>query len=233
PALLSQRCEEFELPPMNLRDLDLREAIDHYAKYETPTKINTACRIAKEICGRGEKLIIWSTFIHNLNMIAKTIEQLNPVIVHGGVPFLASLDEDFSREILISRFRDDPQCMALIANPAACAESISLHKTCHHAIYLDRSFNCAHYIQSLDRIHRLGLPSDQKTNYYLLQSTGTIDSVVDNRLREKMRLMRDVIEDDLPGAVPGYWSEDLGDEETIDHQQVEAHIKSRFLSKAK
>ena len=113
----------------------------------------------------------------------------------------------------------------LIANPAACAESISLHKVCHHAVYLDRSFNCAHYLQSLDRIHRLGLSKDQKTYYYLFQSAGSIDEIVDTRLREKMKRMRDIVEADLPGTLPGYWSEDLGSEELVDLQLVEEHLE--------
>ena len=113
----------------------------------------------------------------------------------------------------------------LIANPAACAESISLHKVCHHAIYLDRSFNCAHYLQSLDRIHRLGLGPNEKTNYYLLLSSHTIDEVVHLRLKDKMEKMRRVIESDLPGVIPGYWTEDLGEEEKIDFDLVEDHIR--------
>jgi len=231
PTLLRKRCDEFQLPPMDIRNLELREAIDHYAQYETPNKINVACKLVRAICGRGDKAIIWSTFIHNLEMLAKKIGDLNPVVVHGGVPFVASSEEDFSRELLLSRFRDDNQCLVLIANPAACAESISLHNACHHAVYLDRSFNCAHYLQSLDRIHRLGLTREQKTHYYVLESVESIDTIVDTRLREKMRLMRDVIEADLPGKVPGYWSEDLGDEETEDLQLVETHIKSLFTAK--
>jgi SNF2 family DNA or RNA helicase len=188
-----------------------------------------ACKLVREICRDGEKAIIWSTFVHNLEMLAIHLSDLGTVVVHGGVPYVALGEEDFSREILISKFRNDPECRLLIANPAACAESISLHQVCHHAVYLDRSFNCAHYLQSQDRIHRLGLSKSQKTCYYLLQSTGSIDEVVHKRLREKMRAMREVIESDLPGRVPGYWSEDLGEEEVVDFQSVEEHIKGILL----
>jgi hypothetical protein len=31
-----------------------------------------------------------------------------------------------------------------------------LHKVCQNAIYVDRTFNAAHFLQSEDRIHRLG-----------------------------------------------------------------------------
>ena len=69
----------------------------------------------------------------------------------------------------------------LVANPGACAESISLHKTCFDAIYYDLSYNCAEYLQSLDRIHRVGGSEDVEVNYYLLQYYNTIEAqIVDN-----------------------------------------------------
>ena len=66
----------------------------------------------------------------------------------------------------------------LIANPAAVAESISLHKVCHNAIYLDMSFNASHYMQSKDRIHRVGLRPDDEINYYFLHSENSIDDLI-------------------------------------------------------
>ena len=63
----------------------------------------------------------------------------------------------------IKRFHEYPNAFVLVANPAACSESISLHTVCHHAIYLDRNYNAGQYLQSEDRVHRLGLPPGQKT----------------------------------------------------------------------
>ncbi len=48
-----------------------------------------------------------------------------------------------TRERRISIFKSDPNRRVLIANAAACAESVSLHKVCQHAIYLERSFNAS------------------------------------------------------------------------------------------
>ena len=41
-----------------------------------------------------------------------------------------------------------------------------------------------------------------------------------------MENMEHVLEDDLPGMVPGYWVNQLGDEEFLDLDLVEAHIKT-------
>lgn len=230
PTLLRRKCDEFRLPPLDLKGVDLQEAIEHYAKYEMPNKFTIACGLVRDLCDSGNKVLVWSTFVHNLFMLAEQLRRFKPVVVYGGVPYLTADSDEFSRETLLQRFREDPDCRVLIANPAACAESISLHMVCHHAIYLDRSFNCAHYLQSLDRIHRLGLPASVATCYYLLISADSLDEIVHSRLQEKMRLMRSVIEDDFPGTLPGYWSEDLGDEETLDLVLAEDHIK-RLVSR--
>jgi SNF2 family DNA or RNA helicase len=213
---------------MNLQDLSLSAGIDHYAKYELPNKIALACSLAKKLAEDGNKVIIWSTFVNNLLMVADLLKDMSPAVVHGGVPLSSTDADEISREHLISKFRDTSQCKVLIANPAACAESISLHKVCHHAIYLDRSFNCAHYLQSLDRIHRLGLGPNDKTYYYLILSSNTIDEIVHLRLKAKMEKMRSIVESDLPGIIPGYWTEDLGEEESIDFELVENHIRDLF-----
>ena len=66
-------------------------------------------------------------------------------------------------------FHNDPHCALLIANPAAAGEGISLHTVCHNAIYLDRSYVSTHYLQSIDRIHRLGLRPDQETHIHIYE----------------------------------------------------------------
>ena len=48
------------------------------------------------------------------------------------------------------------QFKCLVAIPQACSESISLHKACHNAVYYDMNYNTSEFLQSLDRIHRVG-----------------------------------------------------------------------------
>lgn len=225
PTLLRQECKEFLLPPMELGYLSLKQGIEHYANYETPGKFNAAEQIVKQLCDSGSKVIIWSSFIYNLIMMEKVLDKYSPVLIYGNVPISSSDEQELTREQLIAKFKTDDSCRLLIANPAACAESISLHKVCHNSIYLDRTFNCAHYMQSLDRIHRIGLESDQKTCYYILIANNTIDEIIHERLKQKMFNMEHVLEDDFPGVVPGYWADYFGDEEKLDLDMVEEHIR--------
>ncbi|XUM24498.1 hypothetical protein ACRAVF_15825 [Bradyrhizobium oligotrophicum S58] len=88
----------------------------------------------------------------------------------------------------------------LLANPAAAGEGISLHTVCHDAIYLDRSYVSTHYLQSIDRIHRLGLPPGTETNIHIYRSKapreiGSIDLSVSRRLRFKIRNLQQLLND--------------------------------------
>ena len=105
-----------------------------------------------------------------------------------------------TREKIIREFHsDESEFKVIIANPFAVAESISLHKACHNAIYLERNFDGARYVQSKDRIHRYGLGMNTITNYYYLITENSIDEVIDDRLIEKENLMIRVTENsDIP-----------------------------------
>ena len=84
--------------------------------------------------------------------------------------------------------------MILIANPATLAESISWHKTCQHAIYVNRNFNAAQFIQSKDRIHRINMPKGKTANYYFLINEETIDEAVQDRLKLKEERMIKILD---------------------------------------
>jgi hypothetical protein len=75
-----------------------------------------------------------------------------------------------------------------------------LHHVCHHAIYVDRTYNAAHYLQSVDRIHRLGLLPGTDTFIYILESIapgviGSIDYSVRRRLIAKLNMMAAALDD--------------------------------------
>ena len=107
----------------------------------------------------------------------------------------------------IQEFKDDPNPRVLIATPASLAESVSLHinsktkeKVCSHAIYLDRNFNGAQFMQSMDRIHRLGMKTDEVV-YHLILAKRTIDEKIDQRLKEKWDAMSFALNDSWPTII--------------------------------
>lgn len=138
--------------------------------------------------------------MRNLKALARQLRNYNPAIIHGGVPSEnANSFGAVTREAELRRFRKDPDCVVLLANPAACGEGVSLHHECHHAVYLDRTFNAGQFLQSQDRIHRLGLADNVTTRFTILQSEGSIDERVDVRLRDKVQALSRLMDD--PGLV--------------------------------
>lgn len=157
-------------------------------------KIDYVCRRARQLTAEGKKVLIWSSFVQNVELIALRLSDLGAEFIHGGVD--AGDESDFdTREGKIKRFHTDDTCKVLVANPAACSEGISLHKVCQYAIYLDRSFNAAHYMQSEDRIHRLGLSPDAKPQIEFVECEDSIDQVVRTRLELKVKTMAQALED--------------------------------------
>ncbi|RUL47229.1 DEAD/DEAH box helicase [Lysinibacillus antri] len=171
-------------------------------------KINYVCTRTRQLASEGKKVIIWSTFVESIEQISNRLSDLGADFIHGGVDS-GSEDESDTREAKIKRFHDDPNCFVLVANPAAAGEGISLHTVCHYAIYLDRSYNAAHFLQSVDRIHRLGLSSDQETIVEMVVSPDSVDDSVDRRLTNKIHVMSDVLNDDSIMIEPEYSDEEI------------------------
>ena len=173
--------------------------IDEVLEQGHSAKMRAVMDHAYELARAGQKSVIWTIFTDTIHSFASSLADLNPVYVHGGVP--SGIPEDTeSREGRIRRFHEDGGCFVLIANPAAAGEGISLHRVCHDAIYADRSYVSTHYLQSIDRIHRLGLPPDQETHIHIYRSKappviGSIDMSVSRRLVEKIRNMQILLDD--------------------------------------
>ncbi|MGR3448957.1 MAG: helicase-related protein [Paracoccus sp. (in: a-proteobacteria)] len=148
----------------------------------------------RSLAREGKKVLIWSTFVENVEHIASSLQDLGAVNIHGGVDAGDENDDD-TREGKIRLFHDDPNVMVMVANPAAAGEGISLHTICHHAIYLDRNFNAAQYLQSENRIHRLGLPPDQGTTIEIAECIGSVDETVRQRLEFKVGQMAAALND--------------------------------------
>lgn len=195
PALLAKHAFAdyemgFEWPPRAISDdSELSELIENYLRHEVPWKIRYTALRVEEISREGGKVLVWSNFVGSLASLKTALRKFNPALVFGG-----TTAED--REAQLDRFRNDPSCKALIANPQTLGEGISLHQICHTAIFVDRTYNAGLYLQAIDRIHRLGLPKDQHTKVELLITEGTVDERVAIRLESKVRQLASFLQDE-------------------------------------
>jgi SNF2 family DNA or RNA helicase len=149
-------------------------------------KIDYVCDRVRSIVADQEKVVIWSMFRKNIITLQYRLQDLNSKVIMGGI-------DSTERGQSIKDFNNSPDCNVIIINPAAGSEGISLHHNCHRAIYVDRSFNAVHWLQSQDRIRRIG--QSKNPQFELLVHPLTIDDRVNLRLDEKINRMQSVLND--------------------------------------
>jgi SNF2 family DNA or RNA helicase len=200
PRLLSSTADPgrtYRYPPLAIPPGSrLASLVDDYQDHEVAEKVAQACKIVRDNALLGRKTLVWSNFPDNLLDLEQQLRALYPALVYGSIPSADDARDGVrTREREIARFTKDQDCFVMLANPAAMAEGVSLHHACHDAVYLDRTFNAGQYLQSLDRIHRLGLAPDTETRVTLLISEKTIDERVDGRVANKTRLLSRMLAD--------------------------------------
>ena len=167
------------------------------------TKFKSCIELAHSLAGQGKTIIIWCMFVNSIHLLSDELEKIGiqTRCIYGEV----QLEE---RQQILSDFKSG-KIQVLITNPHTLAESVSLHSVCHDAIYYEYSYNLVHLLQSKDRIHRLGLPDGQYTQYYYQQISYKTDDglwslgeAVYNRLKEKEQIMLDAIDNHVLEAMP-------------------------------
>jgi hypothetical protein len=222
--------------PLSDADSDLAAVLRRYRdNREVPAKVAHVMRRVGELVHQGEKVVVWTVFLGNVALLESLLSDLRPLCITGAVPAYDAPDDESgeaTREQRIDVFKNDPDRRVLIANAAACAESISLHRVCQHAVYLERSFNAAHFIQSLDRIHRQGMPPGKTAHVEIPHLPCAIERVLDQRLSDRQERLYRLLDDPMP--VVGFDDEsqqgffDLEDVEGIDElfEAVLAEIRA-------
>ena len=171
---------------------------------EQPGKFTRLLELLQEIEVRRKKVIIWSSFVGNVEWLSQRLQHLGPERIHGQLPIV-------SRNESIRRFKTDGSCRVLLATPGAAKEGLTL-TVASHAIFFDRSFSLDDYLQAQDRIHRISQEED--CFVYNLIAKGTIDEWVDSLLHAKFQAAQltqgDISEEEFEARFIADLSEELG-----------------------
>jgi len=131
-------------------------------------------KLIEKIIAKGEKCIVWSSFIENINYFTRKYSIHNSVKIHGGMKII-------DRNKSVEKFKKD-ECKILFATPQSAKEGLTLTMA-NHVIFYDRGFSLDDYLQAQDRIHRI---SQTKTCYvYNIMIKDSIDSWIDVLLKAK------------------------------------------------
>ena len=210
PDLLNRADNYYRLPRPDASSASLMHRLAAYSSAEIPAKSQAALDLVEEIVRAEQKVVCWSNFVPNLDHFADLVKRRLKVPcfqIDGRVATAEESDDPTvtrtpaeveTRERIIETFLDVPHGAVLVTNPASCSESISLHRSCRNVVYLDRTYDCALFLQSIDRVHRLGLPEDATVTIHVLLGTigvrPTIDHLVDSALERKHAAMRQLLE---------------------------------------
>ena len=155
---------------------------------ETPAKVVLLddlleTRIEKD----QEKVVLWSFYTASIDQLVRRYDHFGTVRYDGTIA-----DTELRGEA-VRRFQEDDDTRLFIANPAAAGAGLTLHRA-RLAIYESMSNQAAHYLQSLDRIHRRGQQRD--VEYVVLLCEGTLEPREYERLLAKQRMAADLLGDD-------------------------------------
>jgi len=142
---------------------------------EMPGKYKILEKTVKDIVSAGEKCIIWTSFIQNVEWLNRSLEEYGTQMVHGGLP----IDR---REKSIQAFLNDSEVRVLVATPGSAKEGLTL-TVANHAIFYDRSLSLDDYLQSQDRIHRIS--QKKKCYIYVINIKDSIDEWIESLLWTK------------------------------------------------
>jgi SNF2 family DNA or RNA helicase len=154
---------------------------------EVPAKLLALDGLLDEaITRRNEKIVLWSFYTASIDAICDRFSRFNPVRYDGTVSDVAVRGE------AVRRFQEDDDTMLFVGNPAAAGAGLTLHRA-RLAVYESMSNQAAHYLQSLDRIHRRGQTRD--VEYIVLLCEKTIELDEYDRLAEKERAAQQLLGD--------------------------------------
>jgi SNF2 family DNA or RNA helicase len=156
---------------------------------EEPAKLMALDRLLRELIDQqAKKVVIWSYFRASLEAIAERYSKYGLVRIDGSVTSISA------RISAIERFQNDSAVRVFVGNAAAAGVGITL-TAAHHAIYESFSNQAAHYMQSVDRIHRRG-QTEQVTSHVLIAKQ-TVEEAEYDRLVQKERVGRALLGDEF------------------------------------
>ena len=132
------------------------------------------------------KLLIWSAYTKSTNHLMHILNSFSPVRMDG------TMNSD-EREKSLVRFQSDAKSKIMIGNPSAAGAGLNLVEA-DVALYVSHSNQAAPFMQSLDRIHRIGQKAEV-VKYEFFAARGTIENTEISTLLSKQlkqsRLLRD------------------------------------------
>lgn len=153
-------------------------------------KLDAAAEIIETLCvDEVRKLVVFCRYTAEYEAImaraAKVLgTKLRVVGIRGGV-------DTAQRGSIVKQFQSDPDTRVFVGNLDACAEGLTL-TAADTVLYYSVGWNLGKYLQSQDRIHRIG--QQNRCTYIHLIAPGTVDEKIMGALARKENLAKTVVD---------------------------------------
>ena len=147
--------------------------------FKNNPKLKDLLRILEEADGKS---IIWATYVHNIESIKQTLEDLYG---KDSVVSIYGKDSVDNRKLAVENFQHNDRCRFLVGNPSTGGYGLTL-TAARNVIYFSNSYNLEVRKQSEDRAHRIG--QKNKVNYIDLIVPNSIEMMIISALKRKIKL---------------------------------------------
>jgi SWI/SNF-related matrix-associated actin-dependent regulator 1 of chromatin subfamily A len=149
-------------------------------------KTKHTIELAEDLIENGHKVIIFSCFTQSINSIHEHFGK-SSVIIDGSV-------SKEKRQLAVDRFQSDDKVKVFCGNIVAAGVGLTLTEGTI-VIFNDLDWTPTNHAQAEDRAHRIGQVNDVHIIYPLFDET--LDVIMFNTLRRKMKIINQVMGDNM------------------------------------
>jgi SNF2 family DNA or RNA helicase len=166
----------------------LRDVCDFDPVTRRSSKIERAVEIIYAISQIGQKVVVFSYRLEPLEILGSTLSGK-----FDGQSYLTITGDTDPQERtrIVSQFQNSESPFILLCSMRATAEGLTLTKA-NHVIFINEWWNPALNRQARDRVNRIG--QTQEVFVYRIRTVGTVESRLEEILKEKRELFDDVVE---------------------------------------
>jgi SNF2 family DNA or RNA helicase len=152
-----------------------------------------------EVADSGRKAIVFSQWVEPLEMLAKSLQGLGPMLFHGRIPA-------WQRQGVLEQFQKDRRKHVLLMSYGTGSVGLNL-QFANYVFLFDRWWNPAVEDQAIKRAHRIG----QKERVFVTRFTiqDTIEERVAAILERKRQLFNELLEQHEPPSPLGLTQEEI------------------------
>jgi SNF2 family DNA or RNA helicase len=180
---------KFTDPASSLASInELMKICDYDPESGASSKVDRAMEIIDNVARAGEKVVVFSYLLEPLRLLKARLEEGSSKVKSQ---LLTGELDDSSQVGAVSKFRMDPQTVALLCSSRLAKEGLTLTEA-NNVIFLNEWWNPSSNAQARDRVHRIS--QTKPVTSFRLRITGSVEETLDRILKSKEKTFAEVVD---------------------------------------